>query len=386
MTRPAVTRLRLDDPKAAPLTVLSGGGASRLAGEIVTDRGARRVLVVASESGFVRTGLREVLSGDGVRLFSGFSPNPRLEQALRGCAVRDDWDPQAIVAVGGGSALDTAKLIRALPADPAAARAVVDGRSGPPGRPRVPLVAIPTTAGTGSEVTRFATVFVDGEKRSLDHGGVRPDVALVDPDLLRGCPPEVAYPCAFDAYCHAVESFWSRRSTPASREAARTALRLMTPILLTADFTALRPADRAGLATAACAAGRAIDVTRTTAAHAFAYRLTIRHGVPHGLACLLNLRWVLEYNARRAGTACQDARGAAYLRDRLAELDGLIGAATPAALLARAGLPDRLGAYGVTARADVEALATAGLGHNRSAGNPVALTLPGVLDELMAIR
>ncbi|MGW1376153.1 phosphonoacetaldehyde reductase [Streptomyces sp. NPDC002446] len=373
-----------DAARQPALDVLTGPGRLADLGRLLTDRwAARRVLVVASTRGLIRHQVHERLDAAGigtVETFTGFAPNPTLEQALAGCAVRDAFRPDAIVAVGGGSAIDTAKLVRTLPAEHAAALPCLDGARRLPAARRTPLVAVPTTAGTGSEATRFATVFVQGgRKKSLDGPDVRPDAALIDPLLLRDCPREVRYACAFDAFCHAVESYWSRRSTPHSRDLARSALQDLSA-LLAAGLDTQDEAELTRLAAAAHRAGLAIDVTRTTAAHAFAYRLTTRYGVPHGVACLLNLRWLWAYNERHLAEHCRDERGADEVGRRLAELrtaaEPLARGGEPAEFLAgllrTAGFPPDLGAYGVRHR-DLAELIAHGSVPGRADNNPVAL-------------
>jgi alcohol dehydrogenase len=328
---------------------------------VVVGRGARyhlcehvagRILVVASPRALRSLPPDEWASGRPASLFSDFQPNPRLSDVLVGCRQRDDWRPDVIVAIGGGSTIDVAKMIRLLPADADLARATL-------GRPAetefvrpLPLVALPTTAGSGSEVTQFATVYVDGAKRSLDHARARPDIAIVDPDLSATCPPEVASSARFDTICHAVESYWSRRSTPASREHSRAALRSECP------------------ATAAVHAGRAIDITRTTAAHAFSYYLTARHGVPHGVACLLNLQWLFDYNESLAAAA--DRRAIEELADLL-DPHGTGVRAVLGGLLVQNSWSPALRDYGVDC-GELPAMIAAGIGvGDRAGNNPVPL-------------
>ncbi|MER7986064.1 phosphonoacetaldehyde reductase [Streptomyces noursei] len=391
MTAPAAPSA----PAPAPaLEVVIGRGRLSHLDRLLGDRwAARRVLVVASERGLERHRVLDRLAGFRTETFTGFAPNPTLAQALAGCAVRDAFQPDAVVAVGGGSALDTAKLVRSLPTGADAALRCLDGATRDLRTPRVPLLAVPTTAGTGSEVTRFATVFApDGRKRSLDGPEVRPDAAIVDPLLLRGCPPAVRYACAFDAFCHAVESYWSRRSTPRSRQLAGAALRDLAA-LLARGLDAPGDDDSARLAAAAHRAGLAIDLTRTTAAHAFAYRLTTRFGVPHGVACLLNLRWLWEYNERHLATHCHDARGADHVARTLGELRTLVEPLArrrePAeflrAALEAAGRPPELRGYGVGPE-DLAGLIAHGRCPGRADNNPVALDERLVGAALAAVR
>jgi alcohol dehydrogenase class IV len=352
--------------RAAELVV--GSGARALLPDILSSHGAERVLVVASARTAASPWLRSLLDGFETHWFCGFTPNPSLEQALAGSALRERRSPDAVVAVGGGSAIDTAKLLRSLPPERDRALELLEGRAEPPPE-RPPLVALPTTAGTGSEVTRFATLYVDRVKASLDHSTVAPDDALVDPELLRTCPAWVLWSSAFDALCHAAESYWSRRATAESRELALGALRRLVDVL-GGDLEALDDEDRDVLARAATAAGRAIDRARTTAAHAFSYSLTGRFGVPHGVACLLNLLWVLDCNA------VSPAAG---------RVAAALGPLQPLrSLLARGGFSARLRDYGVRPR-DVPSLVQAGLSSGRATNNPVEIGRDTARERLLAL-
>lgn len=369
--------------------VVFGAGAVRRLDAMVDSRGARRVLVVATEGGLRRAGFGHWLDSPRHHVFSGFRPNPALEDVLAGCALRDRVAPDLVVGLGGGSAMDVAKMVRALPADGAAARACL-GAGADPLPAAGDLVLVPTTSGTGSEVTQFATVY-DGERKfSFDHPTAAATQSVVDPELTATCPAEVTTSCAMDALCHAVESLWARRSQEGSRADALRALGALTGPLGDGvkDTSA---AVREQLARAAIDAGRAINVTRTTAAHAFAYRLTSRHGVPHGVACLLNLQWLFAYNTERSGTHCEDDRGPAHVRaqlDAVAAAFGLDPVGVPGRLgelLTQSGWSSRLSDYGLT-EGELPDYVAAGLGSTaRAANNPVRLDESLVLRALRAV-
>ncbi|PPK67175.1 iron-containing alcohol dehydrogenase [Actinokineospora auranticolor] len=347
------------------MTVISGRGAFERLDEITG--WAADTLVVASAGTVDRLGLRGVLPA-GAALFTDFHPNPTADQALAAARARHEHRATLVVGVGGGSALDVAKAARALPADRAAAERVLRGTDGP--RTDARLVLVPTTAGPGSEVTRFATLYRDGHKLSLDAAGVQADAALVDPALTDSCPPEQTWCCAFDAFAHAVESLWSSRATDESRAWAVAALDLLVPIL---EGAAPTPAadERDRLSAAALLAGRAIDRTRTTAAHALAYPLTTHLGVRHGHACALNLTWL----APMVETAAPDER---TLPDpvldtlrRLLRADGRDLGRVVTDLLAARGLPTRCGSANGTHLVDV--VVAEGLASNRVSGTPIRL-------------
>jgi len=323
------------------------------------------------------------LGGLPVRVFGGFHANPVLEDALDGCRALRDSGADLVIGVGGGSAMDTAKMVRLLPPD---RRAALDLLRGTPPDDAVavpPLIVVPTTAGTGSEVTRFATVYVDGRKHSLDTARARPDVAVVDPLLTATCPPALTYSCAFDALAHALESYWSVRSTLESRWLAEQAGRELV------DLLAARRTDRTRLSALAIQAGLAIDRTRTTVGHAFAYPLTVRYGIPHGLACALALSFLLPVAA--AGDArCRDPRGPGFAANRLAGLADIlrVGSITELGgavrdLLAAAGFATDLGSYGVRAE-HVDVIVHEALGTNRADNSPVVYGRTAAAHALLA--
>jgi alcohol dehydrogenase class IV len=308
----------MNDPPHVPDLVTGRGVFARCRPLIAS----QRVLVVASPGALRRTGLAGWLP-PASQVFSRFQPSPTLGQAVTAARVREAFEPDIVLGVGGGSALDVAKAACVLPGDLAAARAVLSGEMSPR-RAAVRLVLVPTTAGTGTEVTRFATLYRRKLKVSLDVDEVRADLAFVDPALTDSCPAPLTWNCAFDVMAHAVESLWSRRSTSQSRAFAEAALIRVVPILSQAADVPT-PSQRDRLSEAATLAGQAIDVTRTTAAHAFAYPLTGHLGIPHGFACAMNLTWLAPLVECASPDRITDDRGAGIVRAAVESLQKVFG-------------------------------------------------------------
>lgn len=358
--------------------VIAGPGAYRRLSELVGRLGARRVLVVGSATGLSRTRVVDQLAGMELATFTGFHVNPDIRALAAGSRQRDLFAPDLIVGIGGGSAMDAAKAIRVLPPTPELSVHAVTGAGFQP-QPDIPaLLLVPTMAGSGAEVTQFAAVYVAGRKHSLDHPRVRATMALVDPELTATCPPRTMYVGAFDALAHALESLWAVRSSAYSRCLAAEALTGLVA-LLREPQRCLEHDGRAALSRLATMAGLAIDLTRTTVAHAFAYPLTACYGIPHGLACALNLAWVLPLAAEGFRSRCADPRGPEFVHRRLVEVATVLGAgavadngAAIAELVRGTGMADRLGEYGV-AQEDLAELVHAGARHERAANSPVAL-------------
>jgi alcohol dehydrogenase len=373
--------------------VLFGSGAVSRLPRLLDRLGARRLFLVTGRSSFERCGaagaLAVALRGREVTgRFCEFSENPKFEDVLRGIELFRAAPPDAVVAVGGGSPLDMAKLVKGLAGQDADPMAVVLGRA-PVARPGCPLVAVPTTSGSGSEATHFAVVYVDRAKYSVASAGLRPDAAVVDPALTASLSPALTAVTGMDAFSQAVESFWSVNSTAESKALARRAIVLILQHLPAAVHTPTMGARR-GMSKAAHLAGRAIDVTKTTGAHAMSYPLTSYFGVPHGHAVAITLGQWLVYNSQTTDEDVVDSRGAQYVRAAIAELVSLMGCAdAPAAsrrieaLVASVGLETRLGALGITAAKALEVVVP-NVNAERIVNNPRAISTAGLSRLLQA--
>lgn len=304
----------------AGTALLTGRGISSKVPGLCT---GRRVLLVASAGGLQRYPVTAWLPPDA-QTFTEFHPNPAVGQAVAAARLCRSFGADLVVGLGGGSALDVAKAARVLPADAHEAAGVIAGRR-PVAASLPELLLVPTTAGTGSEVTSFATLYQGHHKVSLDTPAARADVAVVDSALTDTCPPRLTWTCAFDCLAHAIESLWSVRSTAFSRDRAVAALRALLPVLRDADDLPGR-AERDALSQAATLAGQAISITRTTAAHAMSYPLTAHLGVPHGLACALNLTWLIPLVEGARPEQVTDQRGAAAVGEAVGTLRAAFGA------------------------------------------------------------
>jgi alcohol dehydrogenase class IV len=318
--------------ESPPQRFLGEGTLGRVA-DLLGLQQARRALLVTGRESYSLSGAERALSpmlrGLDVTRFHDFETNPILPDVERGVRLCRDVRPDIVIAVGGGSVIDMAKAINVLavqdgsPADVLLHAAPIRGR----GRP---MIAVPTTAGSGSEATHFATIYADGVKHSLTHGSLLPDYAIVDPRLTSALPPQLTAITGLDALAQAIESYWAVGATPGSQALAAEAIDLMWKTLRVA-VAVPTPAARADMALGAHLAGRAIDVSRTTAAHAISYPLTKRYGVPHGHAVALTLAAWFEHNAKAARSSVNDARGPGYVERTMSELCRRLGCPTPVA-------------------------------------------------------
>ena len=262
----------------------------------------------------------ESLGGKVIR-FSEFQPNPRYESVTAGVSLFRKENCCAVIGVGGGSAMDVAKCIKLF------AEMEGDGADGGflkqtivPNR--IPFLAVPTTAGTGSEATRYAVIYYNGEKQSVTQESGIPGAVLMDPACLRALPLYQKKATMLDALCHAVESFWSVNSMEESKQFSRSAVR---GVLEHMDgYLANTDEGNSGMLLAANLAGKAINITQTTAGHAMCYKITTLFGTSHGHAAALCCRELFPHMTAHT-ELCIDPRGAAYLKDTLDELGRLLG-------------------------------------------------------------
>ena len=220
--------------------------------------------------------------------FTDFTANPDIQSAIDGARLCRESACDLIIACGGGSAMDVAKCIRLFcEIDTDKSDFMQDLRPG-----TLPFVVIPTTAGTGSDATHFAVVYQEGRKLSVAEPDNIPQAVVLDAETLVDLPLRQKRATYLDAMCHAIESYWSVHATAESHTYAREALRLLCAAKTSylsgkADMTV-----NMIMLLAAHYAGKAINISKTTAAHAMCYKLTSLFGVPHGQAaalCLLQL-------------------------------------------------------------------------------------------------
>ncbi|MDO1557975.1 iron-containing alcohol dehydrogenase [Brevundimonas sp. 2R-24] len=288
----------------APRLIVEDGGVSRL-GDLAKELGGTRVLLV-TDAGLVAAGLaaraEAALTGAGlpVAVFDGVEPDPSWGSIQRAVDLSQDEGCDLIVGFGGGSSMDTAKVVALARADRDvdAVMALNDDGGG-----RLAMIMVPTTAGTGSEVTPIAVVTTPThEKVAVNHPIAVADIALLDAELTLGLPTRATAMTGIDAVVHAVEAYTTRlRKNPVSDALARQALRLLSGNLRQVLAEPGDVAARRAMLEGAMLAGLAFTNAPVGAVHALAYPLGGHFGVPHGLANALVFRQVLEFNAPACG-------------------------------------------------------------------------------------
>lgn len=247
-------------------------------------------------------------------MFSDFTPNPLYEQVCNGIELLKTSNCDTILAVGGGSAIDVAKCIKlailAKEGNAAIIPPLVSTHVACDGA-KLPFIAIPTTAGTGSESTHNAVMYYEGAKQTVTNDGVLPDYAVLEPTVLKTLPLYQKKCTMMDALCQGIESWWSVNSTEESYEYSRNTIELIMANWRKYIFDNDDEAAKQ-IMLAANYGGRAINITQTTAAHAFSYKITSLYKLPHGHAVAVCLPEIWEYMIGHMDK-CIDSRGQEYL-------------------------------------------------------------------------
>ena len=276
-------------------------GAIENLSKILEIENAKKVLIFTGKNSYnsIKTVIEEQLKNVEYSYYNNFSTNPKIEEIEQAInTTNEKFD--LIIAIGGGSVIDFAKVYKH--------KTKINK-----------LIAIPTTCGTGSEATQFAVYYENGKKCSLDNSSVLPNYAIIDSQFMENNPQKIKLSCALDAYCQAIESYWAVKSTPISREYARQALEICKDNIInyvkTKDSIAAK-----NMAQASNFAGKAINISRTTAAHALSYKITSEYNLSHGLAVALSIKNLFKLNNEITTSTCIDSRGVDFVISKLDEL------------------------------------------------------------------
>ena len=301
-------------------------------------------IVMSTERAVSRSGLASTLTRHADwHVFNGIRPNPSpavIEQAAEQARL---VEAKTIVGLGGGSALDAARCVslmlgRATRVDELQEQIKAKHNI----KRHVELVQVPTTAGTGSEVTPWASVWSPGgRKSSVDHPSGFADRAYVDPSLTDSMPSRLTAAVGLDALTHAMESLWGRHATPSSTQLAKRAIELIHPHL-SSVIQSPSPKTRDALTLGSLLAGMALSKTRSAIAHALSYQLTGEHGIEHGLAVGLIALAVLRLEERHAPAerACVIQAGGSNPEALTHTIEQVFTAIGQQASLSALGVPD----------------------------------------------
>ncbi len=291
--------------------------------ELIDGVSAERVLFVLDRGAIEAAGLtdeidRQIGQVQTSAVFTGYTPNPKCEDAAKAARLAQKIEAQLVVGIGGGSCLDVAKIAALAASTPDLIDELSRGRQTDRANP-LPLIAVPTTSGTGSDATHFAAIYVDGGKVSVAHPKLRPTATVLDARLHMSMPTKLAACTGLDALGQAMESIWAVGATEASINYARAAGELVSEHLVPSVKQGLL-LDRQAMMVAARLAGEAINISKTTASHAMSYQLSQQFGLPHGHAVALTLGYLAKANAEVTDEDCIDPRGVqdVIMRVRLA--------------------------------------------------------------------
>jgi len=366
---------------ATAARIVFGAGRLTEVGPIAAEIGAHALLVSGTRDRV--PALVDSLHEHGVATTSFHVPGePTIALVEQGAELARESGCELVVAIGGGSVIDAGKAIAALITNRAPVRDYLEvvGRAQPLAERPVPLIAIPTTAGTGAEVTRNAVLMAEEErvKVSLRSPLMLPAVALIDPELTYSLPPDVTARTGLDALSQCLEPFVSPFGSPLTDAVAREGLRRAAGALRRAYHDGADADARADMCVASLCGGLSLANAKLGAVHGFAAPLGGMFPVPHGVACARLLAPVAEANVRalRARLPMSPALGryeeAARLLTGRSDARAEDGVAWLQALVAELRVPS-LGTYGVS-NEDVGAVVAQAMRASSMKGNPVVLT------------
>lgn len=364
-----------------PVKTMESAGVFLQLPEVIKSMGSEktRVLVIAwCEDVFAHEVFQKM--GDySVKKLVFTESNPTVEQLFQVYLETKEFSPEVVVAVGGGSIIDVAKSLCCMYekeiADEDELRILIQEKKFGP--PAVRWIGVPTTAGTGSEVTCWATIWDPKKdaKRSLENHDNYAYAALVDSDLTKNIPLKLAVSSALDAVAHAVESYWAKGTNLVSRAMALQAVSTIMENM--GELLSGKAEAHEAMAQGSMLAGMAFSNTKTTACHSISYPLTMHYGIPHGVAVSMLLAPVLKMNAPVVD-GMEELFHALHIKDA-ETLRKYIGYC-----LKQSGHPNSLKEWGVK-REELSHLAELGMTKGRADNNPVELTQEKVLGILESI-
>jgi len=281
--------------------VIFGAGTIELLGEVAGRYGSNALIAIDPylKNSELDNEIDSLLSQNSIERvpFSGIHPNPICFEVDEGAELARGRKCDVVIAIGGGSTIDSAKAIAFLAQNAGKAWDYIEGKVPPP-RGALPLIAVPTTAGTGSEVTLYSVIAnpETKDKRDFAYDFIIPKVALIDPQLMVSMPPDLTAATGIDALSHSLESFISSTATPYSRLVAKESIRLIARYLPEAVANGKNLEARSRMAWASTLGGLAILHARTTIPHALGTAASALFNVPHGAAIAACLAEVVQYS------------------------------------------------------------------------------------------
>jgi alcohol dehydrogenase len=355
----------------------------------------KSILLVSGKKSYIKSGAKSkmdpILSKYEVTNFTDFSPNPKLEDVKKGIAIFKKNKCDFVLAVGGGSAIDVAKCINILSSNHYKPEDIITKKQKIEKKGKT-FVVIPTTAGSGSESTKFAVVYLGKTKYSIDNDLIVPDYALVDYKLMMSLPKNITASTGMDVFCQAIEAYWCVNSNNESKEYSKKAIKLVLASLANAVNNP-DAKSRKNMAIAANLAGRAINITRTTSCHAISYPITSYFRVLHGHAVALTIGSMLKFNIDVTDKDVLDKRGSKYVKNTIKEIIKLLGCKNSKDadkkiqdLMKTLGLSTKLSELGIKFKKNIETIIKNGFNPDRVKNNPRRLTKESLREVLCGIK
>ncbi len=305
-----------------------GFGTIKRVGDIIKEYDAENIFLVYGKTSFSRSGaekkIKPFLKDINYTVFDSFTANPDVEDVKQGITLFKKTNPDLVIAIGGGSVIDMAKSVNILSSQENKPEDYISGKKQLQNHGK-PLIAIPTTSGTGSESTYFATLYINKMKHSLgEKKFTLPDISIVDPELTKSMPKYLTASTGLDALCQGIESMWAVESTDESRKYAKVAIENAFNNLEKAVNNPDKK-SRDCMAKAAHYSGKAICISKTTACHSISYPITSFFKIPHGHAVALTIPELIMFNSKITEKDCNDKRGCDFVKKQLKEIINLIG-------------------------------------------------------------
>lgn len=281
--------------------LITGKDSSETLGILISENKWSKILLVTGKKSFEISGSKDYIEKECSNLdiqlsrFSDFQNNPNIDDLRKGIVFAEKIVPDVIIAIGGGSVMDMGKLIRFFYTHDGE---ILSGSYNTNSN-KVPLIAVPTTAGTGSEATHFAVLYDENKvKHSISSPDILPEYVILRPELTYNQSPYLTTCAGFDALAQSIEAYWNKNATEESDVYAERAMKVLydtLPKVVNNPTAELREKMSEG----AYWAGRAINITKTTAPHAFSYPFTSHYGIPHGHAVALTFPYIADFNFSR---------------------------------------------------------------------------------------
>jgi alcohol dehydrogenase len=345
-----------------------GKGSIKKLKRILKENKSKKVFLVTGKKSFETSGAKEkietLLKNNSYLRFNEFSPNPSLRDINRGYLKFKNYKSDLIIGVGGGSTIDVAKKIGLLFFNEA--------------KKKIPMVAIPTTSGTGSEATYFIVYYKNNKKQSDGKPNLTlPDYSICDPHLIENLPPKICAETGMDSLTQAVESYWSVYSNSESKKYSKKAIKIILKNIEAAVNGDRKAKSR--MLKASNLSGKAINISKTTACHSIGYPITSNFKIPHGQAVGITLPEIILYNAHPDNLNCTDPRGKIFVKKTINKLNKILGTKNPIkskykiqSLMKKIGLKTKLSELGIKRR-DIAILIKEGFTPERMLNNPVKI-------------